>query len=93
MNAKCFTLEGLSLYLESLIICGLEKLTPIGNVEKQRCWSFNMGKEYDRFKEQQNKDNRIPVTSFTLRDGTAGKRLKDLPSREPRGVYDPSRGF
>lgn len=52
-----------------------------------------MGKEYDRFKEQQNKENRIPVTSFTLRDGTAGKRLKDLPSREPRGVYDPSRGF
>ncbi len=52
-----------------------------------------MGKEYERFKEQQNKENRLPVTSFTKRDGTAGMRSKDLPSREPRGVYDPSKGF
>tara|TARA_Y100001934_G_scaffold5099_1_gene7113 strand:- start:19291 stop:19533 length:243 start_codon:yes stop_codon:yes gene_type:complete len=52
-----------------------------------------MGKEFNRFKESQNKENRLPVTSFTKRDGTAGMRSKDLPSREPRGVYDPSRGF
>lgn len=52
-----------------------------------------MGKEYDRFRESQNGENRIPVTRHTLRDGIAGKKLKDLPSKKPVGTYDPSTGF
>lgn len=52
-----------------------------------------MGKEFDRFKESQNKDNRVPVTRLSKERGTAGMRLKDLPNREPKGVYDPSKGF